>query len=268
MGATVDDLFQDGIVELRRKGRSPNTINGYEKIYGHNIRPTLGDAGGHVNRKTLTDLYAAHQARGLAPRTVYQINACLSSMFTQACPRGWRDSNPAECAEPLGPQGRHRGERLLAARQQVEPPGPRVELMASPWYAGPPLGPLLQFAVGTKVVAIRLPVRRRAIRSVGSRSSGVATRRQSRLRHPTPVGVRPGWRCATGERRPGTPRLRCPTPRDVRLQLVGIHQRPHTLLVREANDSVSVAFLLAGLGCRVDGEFVRHRGRVPTAESA
>jgi integrase len=50
--------------------------------------------------KTLTDLYGAHQDRGLAPRTVYQIHACLSSMLTHACRWGWRESNPAQWAEP------------------------------------------------------------------------------------------------------------------------------------------------------------------------
>jgi integrase len=49
---------------------------------------------------TLTDLYGAHQARGLAARSVYQVHACLSSMFTQACRWGWRDSNPAQWADP------------------------------------------------------------------------------------------------------------------------------------------------------------------------
>ncbi|HQZ33801.1 MAG TPA: tyrosine-type recombinase/integrase [Ilumatobacteraceae bacterium] len=50
--------------------------------------------------KMLTDLYGAHQRRGLSPRSVYQIHACLSSMFTQACRWSWRDSNPAQWAEP------------------------------------------------------------------------------------------------------------------------------------------------------------------------
>ena len=99
--ATIDDLFDDWIVELKRKGRSPNTVHGYAKSYEHNIRPTLGRmAVTKVTTKTLTDLYGAHQARGLAPRTVYQIHACLSSMFTQACRWGWRDANPAQWAEP------------------------------------------------------------------------------------------------------------------------------------------------------------------------
>ena len=40
--ATLNDLFDDWIVELQRKGRSPNTVHGYEKIYNHNIKPTLG----------------------------------------------------------------------------------------------------------------------------------------------------------------------------------------------------------------------------------
>jgi hypothetical protein len=49
-----------------------------------------------VATKTLTDLYGAHQRRGLSARSVYQIHACCSSMFTQACRWGWRDSNPAQ----------------------------------------------------------------------------------------------------------------------------------------------------------------------------
>ncbi|MFP5488196.1 MAG: tyrosine-type recombinase/integrase [Acidimicrobiia bacterium] len=99
--ATVDDLFAEWIIELRRKGRSPNTVHGYELNYNRNIRPTLGRVPvTKVTTKTLTDLYGAHQNRGLAPRSVYQIHACLSSMFTQACRWGWRDTNPAQWAEP------------------------------------------------------------------------------------------------------------------------------------------------------------------------
>ena len=45
-----------------------------------------------VNTKMLTDLYGAHQSRGLSARSVYEIRGCLSSMFTQACRWGWRDS--------------------------------------------------------------------------------------------------------------------------------------------------------------------------------
>ena len=99
--ATLDDLFADWIVELERKGRSPHTVHGYQRVYERNIRPTLGSvAVTKVTTKTLTDLYGAHQARGLGPRSVYQIHACLSSMFTQACRWGWRDANPAQWAEP------------------------------------------------------------------------------------------------------------------------------------------------------------------------
>ena len=44
--ATVDDLFDEWIVELRRKGRSPNTVYGYQRVYDRNIRPTLGTVAG------------------------------------------------------------------------------------------------------------------------------------------------------------------------------------------------------------------------------
>ena len=65
------------------------------------MRPTLGKvAVRKVSTKMLTDLYGAHQARGLSARSVYQVHACISSMFTQACRWGWRDSNPAQWAEP------------------------------------------------------------------------------------------------------------------------------------------------------------------------
>jgi len=99
--ATMDDLYADWIVELERKGRSPNTVRGYRSTYEHNVRPTLGKVQvSKVTTKMLTDLYGAHQRRGLKPRTVYQIHATLSSMLTQACRWGWRDSNPAQWAEP------------------------------------------------------------------------------------------------------------------------------------------------------------------------
>ncbi len=100
-GALLDDLFEAWIVELRRKGRSPNTIDGYQRVYDRNIRPTLGiKPVTKVTTMTLTDLYGAHQVRGLAPRSVYQVHACRSSMFTQACRWAWRDSNPVQWAEP------------------------------------------------------------------------------------------------------------------------------------------------------------------------
>jgi integrase len=99
--ATVDQLFADFLVELERKGRSPNTIHAYQRTYNRNIKATLGNVPvTKVTTKMLTDLYGAHQRRGLKPRSVYQIHATLSSMFTQACRWGWRDSNPAQWAEP------------------------------------------------------------------------------------------------------------------------------------------------------------------------
>jgi len=99
--ATVDDLFSEWVKELERKGRSPNTIHNYVKVYRHDIAATLGKvAVSKVTTKMLTDLYGAHQRRGLRARTVYQIHATMSSMLTQACRWGWRETNPAQWAEP------------------------------------------------------------------------------------------------------------------------------------------------------------------------
>lgn len=99
--AKVGELFEEWILELKRKGRSPNTIDGYQRTYHRNIEPTMGKVRvTKVTTKNLTDLYRAHQDRGLGPRSVYQIHAVLSSMFTQACRWGWRDTNPAQWAEP------------------------------------------------------------------------------------------------------------------------------------------------------------------------
>ncbi|HUR18814.1 MAG TPA: hypothetical protein VMZ51_07750, partial [Acidimicrobiales bacterium] len=54
-GATVEHLFHEWIIELERKGRSPNTIHGYKKSYERNIRATLGSKSvSKVSTKMLT----------------------------------------------------------------------------------------------------------------------------------------------------------------------------------------------------------------------
>lgn len=98
---TVDQLFADWIVELDRKRRAPNTIRSYQNLYRRNIQPTLGSRKLQaVTTKMLTDLYGAHQARGMSPATVRKIHATISSMMTQACRWGWLGANPAQWAEP------------------------------------------------------------------------------------------------------------------------------------------------------------------------
>lgn len=63
--AALDDLFAEWIIELRRKGRSPNTVHGYELVYMRNIKPTLDTMQvTKVTTKTLTDLYGAHPDSG------------------------------------------------------------------------------------------------------------------------------------------------------------------------------------------------------------
>ena len=88
-GATVDQLYAEWVVELQSKGRSPNTIYGYELVYRRTSGPTLGrvagDEGQHEDAHG--PLLRSPSAR-LAARSVHQIHACLSSMFTQAMPMG------------------------------------------------------------------------------------------------------------------------------------------------------------------------------------
>jgi len=98
---TVDDLFREWIRELERKGRSPNTIRSYENQYRRNIQPLIGSRQiRSVTTKMLTDLYGAHQDRGMKPASVRKIHATVSSMMTQACRWGWLGVNPAQWAEP------------------------------------------------------------------------------------------------------------------------------------------------------------------------
>lgn len=98
----MDDLSAEWIIELRRKGRLPNTVHGYELVYERNIKPTLGAMPvAKVTTKTLTDLYGAHQARGLAARSVYQVHACLSrGPSWPPPPPGFDGPSCARCAEP------------------------------------------------------------------------------------------------------------------------------------------------------------------------
>ncbi|MEM9656553.1 MAG: site-specific integrase [Actinomycetota bacterium] len=99
--ATVDELFVEWVKELERKDRSPRTIAEYERRYRHDMQQFLGTVPvTKVTTKMLTDLYGAHQRRGAAPGSVRKIHATISSMMSQACRWGWRDSNPAEWAEP------------------------------------------------------------------------------------------------------------------------------------------------------------------------
>ncbi len=99
--ATLDDLYSEWIKELERKGRSSNTIRNYQKAYRVSIQPSLSSLQvKKLTTKILTDLYGAHQERGLMPSSVRQIHATISSMMTQACRWGWSNSNPAQWAEP------------------------------------------------------------------------------------------------------------------------------------------------------------------------
>ena len=98
---TVDELCAEWLQELERKDRSPRTVDEYRRRYRHDIQPAIGSMKvAKVTTKMLTDLYGAHQRRGASPGSVRKIHATISSMMTQACRWGWRDTNPAEWAEP------------------------------------------------------------------------------------------------------------------------------------------------------------------------
>lgn len=96
----MDDLFREWLVELERKNRKPSTIYNYSRRYRHDIQPTMGAVEVRkVTPKMVTDLLAAHQRRGVSASSVSTIHIVLSSMLTQACRWGWRDSNPAYWVE-------------------------------------------------------------------------------------------------------------------------------------------------------------------------
>lgn len=98
--ATVDELVVEWLVELERKRRSPRTIGEYERRYRRDIQAAIGSVPVRkVTTKMLTDLYGAHQRRGQSAASVVKIHATISSMMTQACRWGWRDTNPATWAE-------------------------------------------------------------------------------------------------------------------------------------------------------------------------
>ena len=66
--ATVEQLYVEWIVELRRTGRSPNTVYGYECGYERNVRPTLGSVA--VRKVTTKMLAAVSPPRSPAPRSL------------------------------------------------------------------------------------------------------------------------------------------------------------------------------------------------------
>jgi integrase len=98
---TVDELCEEWLRELERKGRAPRTVAEYQRRYEHDIRRAIGHMRlSRVTTKMLTDLYGAHQQRGAAPASIRKIHATVSSMMSQACRWGWLRSNPAEWADP------------------------------------------------------------------------------------------------------------------------------------------------------------------------
>ncbi len=101
---TVDEFVPEWLSELQRLGRSVTTTDEYERRYYRDIRVAIGHVDvSRVTTKMLTDLYAAHQARGAAPGSVRKIHTTISSMMSQACRWGLRNDNPATWATvPLG----------------------------------------------------------------------------------------------------------------------------------------------------------------------
>ena len=56
-GASLDDLVADWLVELRRKGRSPNTIRRHEQVFRRDVQARLGSRPVRtIATKMLTDL--------------------------------------------------------------------------------------------------------------------------------------------------------------------------------------------------------------------
>ena len=138
--ATMDDLFREWIVELERKNRKPSTIYNYTRRYEHDIQPTMGTVQVRkLTPKMVTDLLAAHQRRGVSAGSIGTIHIVLSSMLTQACRWGWRDSNPAYWVEkpaldatvPIVPTPSEVQELIEAAQHSKRPEYARFFLLSA-----------------------------------------------------------------------------------------------------------------------------------------
>jgi integrase len=128
------------MVELERKNRKPTTIYNYRRRYEHDIAPTLGGTKvRNVTPMMITSLLWAHRERGVSAGSVATIHIVLSSMLSQACRWGWRDSNPAMWVDkpavdekvPVVPTPEEVRQLIDAARESKRPEYARFFLLSA-----------------------------------------------------------------------------------------------------------------------------------------
>lgn len=95
--ATVGELLDAWLRELKRVGRAPSTLRGYRSAIDAHVRPTFGEVKVRkVTARLLADHLAGLTESGLAAPTVRKVMACLSSAFSQAMRWEWINKDPTK----------------------------------------------------------------------------------------------------------------------------------------------------------------------------
>lgn len=88
-------------MEVVWRDRSPTTAYGYQSKLDRYVIPALGEVPlSKLGAEQLDALYADMGAKGLAPRTIRQTHAVISSALEQAVKWGWVERNVARLATP------------------------------------------------------------------------------------------------------------------------------------------------------------------------
>jgi integrase len=100
---TMAELFDEWLLQLQSKGRSPHTIYTSKRIIKTVLNPVFGDCEiRNMSARTLDQWYSSlrTQSRPLSAATVRRYHAIISSALAQAVRWDWIKSNPAAKSNP------------------------------------------------------------------------------------------------------------------------------------------------------------------------
>jgi integrase len=98
---TVAEVGARYITQARRKGRKPSTIENLESEIRVHLAPFFTGSIDAITGEDVADLIDVLEGKGLAPKTIKNVIATLSALFTFACAprRRWATSNPCVGAD-------------------------------------------------------------------------------------------------------------------------------------------------------------------------